>query len=123
MRAWIRLAADTVRERKTRSDGEQGQADHEDAPAAHQVAQAPRQQQQAAERDQVGVDDPRQARLREAQVALDRWQGHVHDRLVEDDHEHSRAQHHQRDPAAAVSACGSFLYSRPNGLRHLVSCR
>ena len=40
--------------------------------APDQVAEAAGEQQQAAEGDQVGVHDPDQLRLREAEVALDR---------------------------------------------------
>ena len=44
----------------------------EDPPLADQVAEPPGEQQQAAERDQIGVDDPGEVRLREAEVVLDR---------------------------------------------------
>ena len=74
----------------------------EDVAAAEQVAEPPGQQQQAAEGDQVGVDDPGEARLREAEVGLDRGQGDVHDRRVEDDHQHAR----RRGPRARSSASG-----------------
>ena len=50
---------------------EDGEPDEECAPAAEQVAQPAGQQEQPAEGDQVSVDDPRQARLRELEVALD----------------------------------------------------
>jgi hypothetical protein len=67
-----------------------------------EIADAPGQQQQAAEGDEVGVDHPRQLALREAQVVLDRRQRDVHDRGVEDDHEHAHAEHVERQPASAV---------------------
>ena len=57
-----RLWASAAQQRGAR---EQRDAREEDAPAADQVAEAAGQQQQAAERDQVGVDDPREARRRE----------------------------------------------------------
>ena len=69
------------------------------ASPADQVAEAAGQQQQAAERDQVGVHDPGQARLGEAEVVLDRRQRHVHDRPVEDDHQHPGAEHVEGEPA------------------------
>ena len=88
-----------------RGAGEQGDAREEDAPAADQVADPAREQQQAPERDQVGVHDPREARGREVQVFLDRGQRDVHDRHVEDDHQHPHAQHVQGQPALAAGRC------------------
>jgi hypothetical protein len=44
----------------------------EDAPARDEVPKPSGEQQQAAEGDQIGIDDPGEARLREAEVALDR---------------------------------------------------
>ena len=85
-----------------RGAGEEREPRQEDAAAPEQVAKAAGEQQQAAERDQVGVDDPGEAGLREAEVVLDGRQGHVHDRAVEDDHEHPRAEHHERQPARAL---------------------
>jgi hypothetical protein len=85
-----------------RGGGEEGEAGHEDGLAPDQVAQAPGEQEQAAEGDQVGVDDPGEGRLREAEVILDRGQGDIHDRLVEDDHQHAHAEDDQGDPAIAV---------------------
>ena len=55
-----------------RRDGEDREADEEDLALADQVAEATGEQQQAAESDQVGVDDPGEARLREAEIVLDR---------------------------------------------------
>jgi hypothetical protein len=81
---------------KTPSPGE------EDAAPGDEVAQPAGEQQQPAEGDQVGVDDPREARLREPKVVLDRGEGHVHDRGVEDDHEHPHAEDIQRCPSPAV---------------------
>ena len=60
------------------------------------------QQEQAAEGDQVGVDDPGEVALAEAEVVLDGGQRDVHDRGVEHDHQHADAQHVERDPARAV---------------------
>ena len=85
-----------------RRAGEHPEADQEDASLADQVADPSGEQQQAAERDQVGVDDPGEVVLREAQVVLDRRQGDVHDRRVEDDHQHAHAEHVEREPPRAV---------------------
>jgi len=87
-----------------RGHGEHPQARQEDSPAPDEVAQAAREQQQAAEGDQVGVHHPGEARLREAQVALDRRQRDVHDGGVQDDHEHADAEHDERQPAVAIAA-------------------
>ena len=58
------------------------------------------EQQQAAEGDQVGVDDPGEVALGEAEVVLDRGQRDVDDRRVEDDHQHPRAEDVEGEPAA-----------------------
>ena len=84
-----------------RRERERGDADHEQLAVAVQVAEAPAEQQEPAERQQVGVDDPRQRRLREAQVGLDRRQRDVHDRRVEDDHQRPEAQDGKGYPAIA----------------------
>src|SRR5918995_1059697 len=58
-------------------------------------------QGEPAERQAVGDDDPLEVGLAQAQLGLDRGDGHVHDRQVEDDHElrsaHQRQHHHRRD--------------------------
>ena len=105
---WTKRAADQHRlalggGADQRGDGEDRQAGQEDAPLADQVADPPGEQQQAAEGDQVGVDDPGEVALGEAEAVLDRGQGDVHDRRVEDDHQHPRAEHVQRQPAPAVA--------------------
>ena len=82
-----------------RAGREDGQACDEEAPAAEQVAEPAAEQERAAEEDRVGRDHPLQARLREAEVGLDRRQRDVHDRDVEDDHE--LCGHDQRERAPA----------------------
>jgi hypothetical protein len=47
----------------------------------------PPQQQEAAEHEAVRDDDPLQGALPDAEILLDRGQGHIHDRNVEHDHE------------------------------------
>jgi hypothetical protein len=85
-----------------RGDGEDRQPDQEDAALAEQVTEPPGQQQQPAEGDQVGVDDPGQVGLGEAEAVLDRGQRDIHDRPVEDDHQHPRAEHVEGEPAFLV---------------------
>ncbi len=70
---------------------------------AIEVAESPAEQQESPERQQIGVDDPHQRRLAEAQVVTNGRQGDVHDRRVEDDHEHTQAQHRERKPAAPAT--------------------
>jgi hypothetical protein len=82
-----------------RRGGEHRQAGEEHVPAADQVAEPPSQQEQPAEGDQVRVDDPGEARLREPEVVLDRRQRDRDDRPVEDDHQHAGAEHDKRPPA------------------------
>ena len=108
---------DAAQDRRGR---EQDQSGEEDALAPDEVAEPAGEQEQPAERDQVRVHDPREARLREAEVALDRRQRDVHDRLVEDDHEEARAQDDQRDPAVAVAVGGGRggLLGSGEGLGH-----
>ena len=102
---------DAAQQRRGREDDEAGE---EDAPPAEEVAETAGQEQQAAERDEERVDDPRQVRLAEAEVVLDRGQRDVHDRDVEDDHQLREADDDQRCPAAAIgrraeSGCGNKL--------------
>ena len=70
-----------------RAQGEQGDAGHERPAPAEQVARSGTEQQQAAEGEHVGVQHPRQRRVREAEAALDMGQGHVHDGGVEHHHQ------------------------------------
>ncbi len=92
----------TARERGEREDGD---ADQEEAAMPVQVAQPSAEQEEAAEREQIGVHDPGERGLREAEIVLDRRQGDVHDRRVEHDHEIAEAEDEEREPAlAAVEA-------------------
>jgi hypothetical protein len=77
-------------------------ADQEDAPLANQVTDPTRKQEQAAERDQVRVDHPREVVLRETKVLLDRREGDVDDRGVEDDHQHPDAHDVESQPASPL---------------------
>src|SRR6266571_4926528 len=63
------------------------------------IAETPAEEQEAAEGKHVGVHDPDERGLGEAQIRLDRGQGHVHDRRVEDDHQVPEAEDDKRQPA------------------------
>jgi hypothetical protein len=66
-----------------RRPGEQRRPGHEQPPAPEAVGEAPAQQQEPAEDEGVGVEHPQQVLLGEAEVALDRRQGDVHDRRLD----------------------------------------
>ena len=83
-----------------RRAGEHDQAGDEDAAAAEQVGDPSAEQEEAAVGEDVAVDDPLQALLAEAEVALDRRQGDIEDRGVEDVHELDEAEQEQDGDAA-----------------------
>ena len=84
-----------------RRQREERDAEQEEPAVAEQVAEPAAEQQEAAEREDVGVHDPRERRLREAEIGADRRERDVHDRGVEDDHQIAEAQHIEREPAGA----------------------
>jgi hypothetical protein len=97
-----------------RGAGEDDEADQEKALAAQQVAKAAAEEQEAAEDEGVGVDDPLQTAVGEVEVRLDRRQGDVHDRRVEDDHELRQADEDEDDPrvgGGASHGCTPSLHS------------
>ncbi len=85
-----------------RRHGERHHAGLEDPLVAEQVAEPAGEQQEAAERQQVGVDDPGQRGLREAEVGLDRGQRHVDDAHVQHDQQVAQAERVERQPAGPV---------------------
>ena len=85
-----------------RGSGEERDADQEQPPVPEEVAEPAAEQEKAAEGQQVGVHDPRERLLREAEIVPDRRQRDVHDRAVEDDHDVAQAKDVEGDPAAAV---------------------
>jgi hypothetical protein len=84
----------------------QHQAAEEDLLAPDQVAEAPGQEQEAAERQQIGVDDPRQVGLAEAEIVLDGGERDVHDRRVHGDHQLAQTHDKDGDPAPPRSRDG-----------------
>jgi hypothetical protein len=80
-----------------RGQREQPEPGQQHAALAEQVGGPATQELEAGERDRVGAHHPLQVLLAEAEVGLDRRQGHVHDRDVEDDHELGRAGHGQHE--------------------------
>ena len=86
----------------SRTETEDEQAERERALAAEAVAERAGGQQHAGEDEHVDVDDPLQLRRRSVEVALDRRQRDVEDRVVEADHEQRQAEDGERPPAAGV---------------------
>ena len=95
-----------------RGDREGDHTAEEHPAVADQVAEPPGQQQEAAEGEQVGVHDPGERGLREAEVGADGGQGDVHDALVEHDHQVAQAQHVKGQPAALRRGRGAVLSLR-----------
>ena len=73
------------------------------------IGQAAAEQERAAEEDGVRRDHPLQARLREVEIRLDRRQGDVHDRDVEDDHELCGDDHRESQPAPGVDVLFAYV--------------
>ena len=95
-----------------RGGGEEDDADEEEPAPAEEVSRTPTQQQEAAEEERVGADHPLQVLLGEAQVGLNRGQGHVHDRDVEHDHELHQEEQCEPEPFAS-SGCDHGLIPSP----------
>ncbi len=85
-----------------RGPSEDCEADQEDPPLADQVTDPAGEQEEAAEGDQIRVHDPGEVALGKVKVLLDRGKRHVHDRRVENDHQHPDAQHVEGEPALAI---------------------
>ena len=80
--------------------------DHERQPATEAVAEAAHGQQQAREYERVGVDDPLQGARRGVELALDRRQSNVEDRVVQRDDQQGHGQDDERPPPAVVCLAG-----------------
>jgi hypothetical protein len=82
-----------------RAEREERKPDEKESPAPEEVGEPPAEQEGAAEHDRVGGDHPLQVLLGEAEIALDRGQGDVNDRDVENDHELRSDDQRERHPA------------------------
>ena len=89
-------------------------ADDEDAPAAVEVRERSRGEQQGGQAERVGVDHPLQVGERRVQLGLDVGEGDVHDRDVEQQHEHAGAHGGERPPLR-VASCGDGRAARCGG--------
>ena len=103
-RAPIRTLALDAKPQKNDGRGEDDEADDEDAPPAEHVGELAAAQQQHAERERVAVHDPLELGDRDAEVLADRRQSHVHDRVVEHDHEEAERDREQRPPLAKLGS-------------------
>jgi hypothetical protein len=82
--------------------GEHQESELQEPLAAEAVAEGPHGEQEPGEDDDVGVDDPLQRRRRRAQLPLQRRDGDVDDRVVDDDDQQAHRQDRQGPPAAPV---------------------
>jgi hypothetical protein len=96
----ISAAPSEARRRGGQREDDDTEEEHAAAPEDVPETAAGRQQHREGER--VAVDDPFQAGERGAEVALDRRQRHVHDRVVEHDHEQREAHRAERPPLAVL---------------------
>ena len=90
---------DTAEQRGCCEDDQPGE---EDALAPEQIAQSAGKQQKGSERDEESVHDPGQVGLAEAEVVLNRGEGDVHDRHVEDDHQLRHADDREGGPTTPL---------------------
>ena len=88
--------------RRERAEPEHDQAELQRAAPAEPVAEAAAGEQQAREHERVRVDHPLQLAVRGVEVAHDRRDGDVEDRVVEDDHQQAEAEDREDQPAAFV---------------------
>src|SRR6266853_426729 len=79
--------------------------------ATAETTEPPAEEQEAAEGKHVGVHDPDERGLGEAQIRADRGQRDVHDRRVEDDHQVPEAEDDKREPALpdVDAACHDYF--------------
>ncbi len=88
--------------RRRRADGEQDDAGLQRALATEAVTDAAGRQQQPCEHEGVGIDDPLDLAVGGTEIADQRGDRHVEDRVVHDDDQQRQAQHAQRHPAPSV---------------------
>jgi hypothetical protein len=93
----------TMRER---GRGEEEHTDDEHLATSEQVAESATEEQQAADGQGVGVDDPRQAGLAEAEIGLDVGQRDVDDGAVEHDHQLGSADDGEGEPEPSTGSVG-----------------
>ena len=95
-RAMIRKSASLASAAGERGDGEEDDAQQEDPLAAEEVGERAGGQDAGREGERVGVDHPLEVGERGVERPLDRRQGDVHDRDVQQQHESGRTHGHER---------------------------
>ena len=98
--------------------GETDDSDEEQPFAAEHISQPTAEQQQAAEGERVGRHDPLPVPVGEAERGLRVWQGDVHDRAVQHDHQLGDAQDRKNPPAAIGRGVDGDRWSLQNEGAH-----
>ncbi len=88
--------------REERCHREDAKADQEEAAAAEEVGEPSADQHEPREREDVGADDPLDARGRQVKVFLDHRDGDVDDVVVEVGHERREGDGHESPDVAAI---------------------
>ncbi len=106
-----------------RAHGKDGDAEQEHPPAAEQVTRPCAEQHEAAERQDVGVQHPREGARGEAQVLLDVGQRDVHDGCVQHHHHLGGEDHRQEDRWVPEPAGNARAWGNRSGGRAAPGCR
>jgi len=114
VRAPISVPPDVARPQDERGEREDRQSDQEHPPAAEEVGELPAREHENGKGERVGVDRPLELREADAEIALDRRQRHVHDRVVEHDHEEGERERAQRPPPAVLLREDPRAHSAPS---------
>ena len=112
-RAMMRTVGEPACDANAENAAEQHESHHQGRLAPEAVTERTRGQQQTGEHDGVGVDDPLQLRAIGAELADDRRERDVEDRVVDADHHQRQAQHAERPPASTVDAVGAGRHGTP----------
>ena len=94
----------TGERRGGRRDPEDGEPEQQGAPPSEAVAERAREEQQTGEHERVRVDHPLELADVGFEVAYERRQRDVDDRVVDHDDQEADAQHDECEPATGVQA-------------------
>jgi hypothetical protein len=108
------LARTVGERRQDRPHAHDRQPDGEGALAAEPVTERTHRQEQARKHQDVGVDHPLQLGGAGIEVALQRWQGDIDDRVVHHDQQQAQAHHSEDEPAAAADLARLTMTERRN---------
>ena len=96
-----------------RSGGEHDDAERDHPAVTDGVGESPAEREQCSQRQQVGVDSPLHAGVREAELLLHFGRGDRHDRLIDEGHR-DREDHRREDQVPGRPVLGV-------GIRHLAT--